>query len=73
VVFCFRLKEFGQLYDVLKNERNKCVSLIQASSQKAAEVKEKLRIFDNEMEILRTNIAQKEKCVFVSPFSWACT
>ena len=58
-----RLREFAQLYDVIKNERNKCVSLIQASSQKAAEVKEKLKIFDNEAEILRTNIALKEKYV----------
>lgn len=58
-----RLREFAQLYDVIKNERNKCVSLIQASSQKAAEVKEKLKIFDNETEILRTSVAQKEKYV----------
>jgi len=58
-----RLKEFAQLYDVIKNERNKCVSMIQASTQKSAEVREKLKIFDNETEILRTSIAQKEKCV----------
>jgi len=57
----YRLREFAQLYDVIKNERNKCVSMIQQSSQKAAEVREKLKIFDNEMEILRTSIALKEK------------
>jgi len=56
-----RLKDFAQLYDVIKVERNKCVGLIQASAQKAAEVKEKLNIFSNEEEILRTSVAQKEK------------
>jgi len=57
----FRLKEFAQLYEVIKGERNKCVSLIQASTQKAAEIKEKLKIFDNEAEILRTSVSHKEK------------
>lgn len=56
-----RIKEFAQLYDAIKSERNKCVSLIQASTQKATEVKEKLKIFDNETEILRTSVGQKEK------------
>jgi len=57
----YRIKEFAQLYDAIKSERNKCVSLIQASTQKATEVKEKLKIFDNETEILRTSVGQKEK------------
>jgi len=52
----------------MKGERNKCVSLIQASTQKSAEVREKLKIFDNETDILRTSVAQKEK--YVAP---ACT
>jgi len=60
------LREFAQLYDVIKNERNKCVSLIQASTQKVTEVNEKLKIFDNEVEILRTSVAQKEKYVTIS-------
>ena len=63
---CCRLREFAQLYDVLKNERNKCVSLIQASTQKVTEVNEKLKIFDNEVEILRTSVAQKEKYITIS-------
>ena len=37
------------------------MSLIQTSSQKAAEIKEKLKIFDNEIDILRTSVANKEK------------
>jgi len=61
VCVCGRLREYSDLYDVMKNERNKCVSLIAASTQKATEVREKLNIFDNEQEILRTAIALKEK------------
>ena len=38
-----RLKEFSALYDVVKNERNKYVNLIQASSQALAEMKEKIK------------------------------
>lgn len=56
-----RLKEFAKMYDIIKNERNKCVSLIQISTQKAAEMREKIKILDNEMEILRTTVAQKDR------------
>lgn len=56
-----RLKDFAKLYDVIKNERNKCVNLIQASTQKAAEMKEKIKILQNEVEILRTAVMQKER------------
>lgn len=56
-----RLKEFAQLYDVIKVDRNKCVSLVQTSSQKASEMKEKVKIFENEIDILRTSVMQKEK------------
>ena len=48
-----RLREFSVLYDVVKNERNKYVNLIQASSQALAEMKEKIKILQNEVEILR--------------------
>ena len=60
-VFDFRLKEFAKLYDVIKNERNKCVNLIQTSTQKSAEMKEKIKILHNEIEILRTAVMQKDK------------
>ncbi|XP_041349849.1 coiled-coil domain-containing protein 146-like [Gigantopelta aegis] len=56
-----KLKEFAKLYDVIKNERNKCVNLIQTSTQKAAEMKEKIKILQNEIEILRTAVMQKDK------------
>ncbi|XP_071815869.1 coiled-coil domain-containing protein 146-like [Apostichopus japonicus] len=56
-----RLRDFAKLYDVIKNERNKCVNLIQASTQKAAEMREKIKILQNEIEILRTSCHGKER------------
>ncbi|XP_069141238.1 coiled-coil domain-containing protein 146-like [Argopecten irradians] len=56
-----KLKEFAKLYELIKNERNKCVNLIQTSTQKAAEMKEKIKILQNEMEILRTAVMQKDR------------
>ena len=56
-----RLKDFQQLYDLVKNQRNKFVNLIQASAQSIAEMKEKLKILHNEVEILRGEIVNKEK------------
>lgn len=46
-----RLKEFSALYDVVKNERNKYVNLIQASHQALAEMKEKIKILQNEVHL----------------------
>lgn len=54
-----KLKDFDKLYDVIKNERNKCVNLIQTSTQKSAEMKEKIKILQNEIEILRTSVMRK--------------
>ncbi|ELU12496.1 hypothetical protein CAPTEDRAFT_228195 [Capitella teleta] len=56
-----KLKDFAKLYDIIKNERNKCVNLIQTSTQKAAEMREKIKILQNEIEILRTAVSQKER------------
>jgi len=56
-----KLREFSALYDVVKNERNKYVNLIQASSQALAEMKEKIKILQNEVEILRNESASKDK------------
>lgn len=56
-----RLKEFSALYDVVKNERNKYVNLMQSSSQALAEMKEKLKILINEVEILRVESKTKTK------------
>ncbi|GMI18091.1 hypothetical protein TrLO_g1215 [Triparma laevis f. longispina] len=56
-----RLKEFSALYDVVKNERNNYVNHIQASSQALAEMKEKIKILQNEVEILRNESVGKDK------------
>nr|XP_002121618.1 coiled-coil domain-containing protein 146 [Ciona intestinalis] len=56
-----RLQEFAKLYDVIKNERNKCVNQIQACTQKSAEMKEKIKILANEIEILRTTVTNIER------------
>jgi chromosome segregation ATPase len=55
-----RLKEFTALYEVVKNERNKYVSLLQGSTQAAAEMKEKIRILGNEVEILGNESTAKD-------------
>merc|ERR1712131_361235 len=53
--------DFAKLYDVIKNEKNKYVHLIQASTQKAAELREELRVMANEIEILQGSATQKVK------------
>lgn len=54
-------KEFCAMYEVVKNERNKCMTRIQKSSQHLSEMKEKLKILQNEVEILRMESATKDK------------
>jgi uncharacterized small protein (DUF1192 family) len=55
-----RLKEFSALYEVVKNERNKYVNLIQMSVQALAEMREKIRILHNEVEILGNERTSKD-------------
>lgn len=55
-----RLKEFSALYEVIKNERNKYVNLIQSSTQALAEMREKIRILNNEVEILGNESVAKD-------------
>ncbi|KAF4321996.1 hypothetical protein BBO99_00004352 [Phytophthora kernoviae] len=57
------LREFSALYDVVKNERNKYVNLIQASTQALAEMKEKIKILHNEVEVLRNESLAKDKAL----------
>jgi len=56
-----RLRDFQQLYDLVKNQRNKFVNLITASSQSIAEMKEKLKILANEIDILRLESVNKDR------------
>lgn len=56
-----RSSEMSRLYDVLKLEKNKYMNQIQASKQRSLEMQEKIRILSGEVEILRTELAAKEK------------
>lgn len=55
-----RVKDFQQLYDMVKNQRNRFVNLIQAARQGIAEMKEKQKIMSNELDILRTESVNKD-------------
>ncbi|XP_060698535.1 coiled-coil domain-containing protein 146 [Hemiscyllium ocellatum] len=54
------LKNFVKVYQTIKNERNKYVNLIQSAAQISAEMREKIKILQNEMEILRTTTLLKD-------------
>jgi chromosome segregation ATPase len=56
-----KFKEYTRLYEVVKNERNKYLSLISASSNALAEMKEKLNVLTAEVEILRGESLAKDK------------
>ncbi|KAI4897828.1 hypothetical protein NFI96_007263 [Prochilodus magdalenae] len=56
-----RLNVFGKLYEIIKRERNKCVDLIQIATQRAAEMREKFKILENDIEILHTNAINKDR------------
>eukprot|EP00163_Fabomonas_tropica_P028890 TRINITY_DN5999_c2_g2_i1.p1 TRINITY_DN5999_c2_g2~~TRINITY_DN5999_c2_g2_i1.p1 ORF type:complete len:936 (-),score=280.00 TRINITY_DN5999_c2_g2_i1:198-3005(-) len=58
-----RLKELCSLYEMVKNERNKYVNLIQSSTQALAEMREKIKILNNEVEILRNESLEREKAL----------
>ncbi|KAJ3088001.1 hypothetical protein HK102_009803 [Quaeritorhiza haematococci] len=56
-----RLRDFATMYDIVKNERNQFLNQIQATTQRAAEMKEKIKILSNEIEILRQETMNKER------------
>merc|ERR1719482_2644533 len=47
-----KLTEFDAKYEVVKNQRNKAVELIQETTQQLAELRDKIKILENEVEIL---------------------
>lgn len=57
----FRLNSFMALYEDAKNGRNKYVTAIQNCSQDLAEMKERIKILQNEVEILRNESAEKDR------------
>ncbi|KAM8979241.1 coiled-coil domain-containing protein 146 isoform 3-T3 [Sarcophilus harrisii] len=56
-----RLKEFSKVYDTVRNERNKFVNLLHNTQQRVYEIKEKLKMAVNEMEILRNSSAIQDR------------
>lgn len=59
----FRLKSFVSMYEEVKNARNKYVQSIYHASQDLAEIKERLKILQNEVEILRNESNEKDKAL----------
>jgi len=58
-----KLKSYIALYEEVKNARNKYVSSIQNSSQDLAEMNERIKILKNEVEILRTDSADRDRAL----------
>ena len=58
-----KLKQFSSLYDVAKKERNSYASAIQSSQQATAEMRERLKILRNEVDILLSESAAKDKAL----------
>lgn len=58
-----RLAESSKLYEMVKNDKNKFMALIQAHTEEAAEMKDKLKIYENEIEIRRNESHSKEKAL----------
>jgi chromosome segregation ATPase len=55
-----RVRDFQQLHDMVKNQRNRFVNLIQAARQGIAELREKQKIVTNELDILRNESSNKD-------------
>lgn len=56
-----RLRDFARMYDVIKNERNRYMNLIQIAHQKIAEMTERTKILQNEIEILHTGVSRMSR------------
>ena len=54
-----RYNDFQQLYQLVKNQRNKFVSLVAVAGQGIGEFKEKVKILTNEMEV-RSSISNMQ-------------
>ena len=51
-----RVRDFQQLYELVKNQRNKFVSLVAVAGQGIAELKEKLKMLGNEFEVMPCSV-----------------
>ena len=59
----FKLNMFISMYEDVKTTRNKYVSNIQATSQDLAEMRERIKILQNEFDILKTDSQEKERAL----------
>ncbi|XP_072528641.1 coiled-coil domain-containing protein 146 [Salminus brasiliensis] len=55
------LDAFAKMYNVVKGERDKCVNLNQIATQRTAEMREKFKILENEIEVLRTTAIDRDR------------
>ncbi|OHT05365.1 hypothetical protein TRFO_05948 [Tritrichomonas foetus] len=53
-----KMREFSELYEKVKLDRNRHVNTIQTSKQLIVEMKEKIKILENEIEVLRLEYEQ---------------
>eukprot|EP00668_Euglena_longa_P040853 GGOE01053773.1.p1 GENE.GGOE01053773.1~~GGOE01053773.1.p1 ORF type:complete len:936 (-),score=463.19 GGOE01053773.1:231-3038(-) len=58
-----RLTQLTDMYSVVKRERSNKASLIQSASQAVSETQEKIRILENELEVLRRESLSKDKAL----------
>lgn len=56
-----KLNNFKALYEEVKAARNRYVNMIQDSSQNLAELKEKIKLVQNELEILKNEKTEKDR------------
>ncbi|MEW5305818.1 MAG: hypothetical protein WDW36_008335 [Sanguina aurantia] len=56
-----RIRDFEKLYDLVKNQRNKFVNLIQTANQSITEMRDKLKILGNELDILHHEVFSKDR------------
>lgn len=68
LTFCIRLQQYETIYEHVKNERNKYMNLIQTIRLTDSELKEKVKILQNEIDILRTETLTKNKGLMVKFF-----
>lgn len=58
-----RGRDFVKLYDLVRNQRNKFVTLIGSAKQAAAEMEDRLKLLSSELSILKGEAAEKQKVV----------
>ncbi|XP_030336797.1 coiled-coil domain-containing protein 146 isoform X2 [Strigops habroptila] len=54
------LQGLAKIYEVVHNERNKCIDLVHAAHQKANEIRKRVKLVENEVENLRNILITEE-------------